>query len=368
MPKKTTQPTGHIRFDKFRNHRAPITLPYFGHPTTDNIVRILRKAKRLASRLFDAEYEEPKNALKSNRGYITAGGRVVADFEIISGPDVAPAVAAVTPPAPHTKYEGRIPGVTFRWWRLDGLPIRAKHKPALEETAAERAHQMRDKGHTEGELSDSIHMDNVDPDDGQEYRGWWEIEKTPTDASKATAVQIAENVRGLGAPKSSVATEDYENSMKRMWLLSSIVGKQFQKALDRVFAPWDPKELNSDYYSRFADSDFVVVHEQERERPLRCVSTGAFYDGFKAVAYEKKLSSKEHSLTEDADVEELSRKILITLVTRVSNFEDKSNAFFSVSKPVCYLMEDGVGYKVFATCSVFGLKREKSKSKKRAKR
>jgi hypothetical protein len=63
---------------------------------------------------------------------------------------------------------------TFRWWRPGGQAIAVKHCDALKETAQSRIAEMIGKGYREGELNDFIRLDDADPPDGVEYRGWWQ--------------------------------------------------------------------------------------------------------------------------------------------------------------------------------------------------
>jgi hypothetical protein len=65
--------------------------------------------------------------------------------------------------------------IVYRWWRDDDQEIRPKHVEALEETAEERIFEQLARGCRSGELFDSIRIDDEDPQDGQEYTGWFEI-------------------------------------------------------------------------------------------------------------------------------------------------------------------------------------------------
>ncbi|MFA7219007.1 MAG: hypothetical protein WC119_00580 [Synergistaceae bacterium] len=70
--------------------------------------------------------------------------------------------------------------ITYRWWingrRYD--KIKPEHYVALEESAEKRIHEMMDEGYLSGELNDNIRMTDDDPEDGIEYKGWWEIKRT----------------------------------------------------------------------------------------------------------------------------------------------------------------------------------------------
>lgn len=90
--KKPTDPTGFIRFTYLSSGGRKVTLPYFGYPTADNIVKVFAAISK--GRKVSARYAPPVNELKSNRGYVFVNDTTrVADFEIISGPDVSPAVS-----------------------------------------------------------------------------------------------------------------------------------------------------------------------------------------------------------------------------------------------------------------------------------
>lgn len=65
--------------------------------------------------------------------------------------------------------------ITYRWWRGDDKEIREEHVSLLEEGADNRIHEMIAKGYTCGELNDNIYIDDDDPKDGVEYRGWWKM-------------------------------------------------------------------------------------------------------------------------------------------------------------------------------------------------
>ena len=65
--------------------------------------------------------------------------------------------------------------ITYRWWRDSENEIKPEHVAALEERADERIAEMMAQGYTGGELNDNIHMTEDDPEDGVEYKGWWEV-------------------------------------------------------------------------------------------------------------------------------------------------------------------------------------------------
>ena len=73
--------------------------------------------------------------------------------------------------------------ITYRWWRDGENVIKSEHVPALEERADEQIVEMMAKGCTSGELSDTIHMTD-DPEDGVEYKGWWEITTTAKETER----------------------------------------------------------------------------------------------------------------------------------------------------------------------------------------
>lgn len=63
--------------------------------------------------------------------------------------------------------------IIFRWWNDDVDEIDLGHAEALEEIAWDRITGLMKEGFTSGELNDNIRMDDTDPEDGIEYRGWW---------------------------------------------------------------------------------------------------------------------------------------------------------------------------------------------------
>jgi hypothetical protein len=65
--------------------------------------------------------------------------------------------------------------IVYRWWRDDDKEIRPEHVEALEEAAEERIFEKLAEGYRSGILSDHIRFDDEDPEDGQEYSGWFEI-------------------------------------------------------------------------------------------------------------------------------------------------------------------------------------------------
>ena len=67
--------------------------------------------------------------------------------------------------------------IKYCWSPVDGGgECKPEHVEALEETAENRISEMSAEGYTSGELWDNIHMTDDDPEDGIEYRGWWEKE------------------------------------------------------------------------------------------------------------------------------------------------------------------------------------------------
>lgn len=69
--------------------------------------------------------------------------------------------------------------VTIRWWRSTG-EVLPEHAEALEEAGWKRANEMAAEGYTSGELNENIRMTDNDPEDGVEYRGWWEMDSVNT--------------------------------------------------------------------------------------------------------------------------------------------------------------------------------------------
>ena len=65
--------------------------------------------------------------------------------------------------------------IHYRWWRENGKKVKAEHVEALRETAMNHIVLMMNEGYVEGTLNDNIHMIDSDPEDGVEYRGWWEV-------------------------------------------------------------------------------------------------------------------------------------------------------------------------------------------------
>lgn len=76
--------------------------------------------------------------------------------------------------------------ITYRWWRDGEHEIKPEHIPALEETAEAHIAAMMAKGYHSGELNDSIHMTDEDPEDGVEYTGWWETTTFPRRAFRSS--------------------------------------------------------------------------------------------------------------------------------------------------------------------------------------
>ena len=68
--------------------------------------------------------------------------------------------------------------ITYSWKRLGDKEIKPSHIEALEETATDCIRKMMGKGYLCGGLSDHIHMTANDPEDGVEYTGYWEVEKS----------------------------------------------------------------------------------------------------------------------------------------------------------------------------------------------
>lgn len=71
--------------------------------------------------------------------------------------------------------------ISYRWWNNEVATIPPGHRAALDETAEEMIAGMLKAGYTSGELCDNIHMLDTDPEDGIEYRGWWEKKTTETE-------------------------------------------------------------------------------------------------------------------------------------------------------------------------------------------
>jgi hypothetical protein len=67
--------------------------------------------------------------------------------------------------------------IHYEWWRENGKQIKKGHVEALDETAINSISESINEGLTEGELSDNIVMLDSDPDEGVDYRGWWEVKK-----------------------------------------------------------------------------------------------------------------------------------------------------------------------------------------------
>jgi hypothetical protein len=65
--------------------------------------------------------------------------------------------------------------INYKWWRENGKKVKPAHVGALDETAMTRIAEMMNQGYVEGTLSDNIHMISLDPEEGVEYRGWWEV-------------------------------------------------------------------------------------------------------------------------------------------------------------------------------------------------
>lgn len=65
-------------------------------------------------------------------------------------------------------------------WNTDGMTLPEGHEDALVESGAQRALSMINEGYTSGELTDNITMNDTDPEDGVNYRGWWSLSVTRT--------------------------------------------------------------------------------------------------------------------------------------------------------------------------------------------
>jgi hypothetical protein len=63
------------------------------------------------------------------------------------------------------------------WWSpVAGGECKLEHVEALAEAAEDHISEMSAQGYTSGELYDNIYMTDDDPENGIDYRGWWEIE------------------------------------------------------------------------------------------------------------------------------------------------------------------------------------------------
>ena len=67
--------------------------------------------------------------------------------------------------------------ITYEWHRADKTPIETGHVEALEESAMTRIQEQMGSGFVSGELHDYVRMTNLDPEDGVEYSGYWEVAK-----------------------------------------------------------------------------------------------------------------------------------------------------------------------------------------------
>jgi hypothetical protein len=66
--------------------------------------------------------------------------------------------------------------ITYRWWSNDDKPIAdASLIEVLEEAAMSRIFSQIKAGYTSGELVEDVRMTDDDPEDGIEYRGYWEL-------------------------------------------------------------------------------------------------------------------------------------------------------------------------------------------------
>lgn len=68
--------------------------------------------------------------------------------------------------------------IAYRWWRPGKKLVKPEHVEALEEAAMDRIREQMAEGCTSGELNDNIRMTDDDPEDGVEYSGHWEVQKT----------------------------------------------------------------------------------------------------------------------------------------------------------------------------------------------
>lgn len=63
--------------------------------------------------------------------------------------------------------------ITAEWKPGSTDEIRPEHRAALKESAITQVVEQMLRGCTCGELIDSIHMLDDDPEEGVHYRGWW---------------------------------------------------------------------------------------------------------------------------------------------------------------------------------------------------
>lgn len=75
-----------------------------------------------------------------------------------------------------TEYEVKYT-VTVRWWKADDKSAPRKEvREALDETGFTHAVKMIGEGYHSGELNDQFGGD----EDGEVYRGWWELSQKTT--------------------------------------------------------------------------------------------------------------------------------------------------------------------------------------------
>lgn len=67
--------------------------------------------------------------------------------------------------------------IDYSWWRSGGSEIKPEHLDALRESAESRIFNKMNEGFVSGELNDNIRMTDDDPENGVEYRGWWNVDK-----------------------------------------------------------------------------------------------------------------------------------------------------------------------------------------------
>ena len=67
--------------------------------------------------------------------------------------------------------------IFYSWWRTDGKDVKKEHTDALEQTAQHDIGKSMKFGNTSGELFTSICLLSSDPEDGIEYRGYWEVKE-----------------------------------------------------------------------------------------------------------------------------------------------------------------------------------------------
>ena len=65
--------------------------------------------------------------------------------------------------------------ITYRWWKKDQTKIKPSHIEELDELAEKRIAEMRVEGMTSGELIENLCLSNEDPNEGIDYKGWWEV-------------------------------------------------------------------------------------------------------------------------------------------------------------------------------------------------